>query len=103
MADGYDVTAGELNSHATKVDGHGKTIGQAVDAANQAMPDNAYGIICQFLPPVINPIEQEAHKALKASDGGLSEIAKNLRLTAEGYQRNDEAKKNTFDRLYGNR
>jgi uncharacterized protein YukE len=91
MPDGgkYGVTAGELRAHATKVDGHAQQLGQAVDAANQVMPDNAYGIICQFLPPLINETEQAAHEALTASQEGLEETATGLRDTADNYERQD--------------
>ena len=57
---GFEVTTGELRTHAGNVDGHAQKLGQAVDAANQAMPDDAYGVICQFLPPLFNELEQAA-------------------------------------------
>ena len=64
---GFEVAAGDLRAYAGNVDGHAQKLGQAVDAANQAMPDDAYGVICQFLPPLFNDLEQAAGEALKAS------------------------------------
>lgn len=98
---GYGLTGGELRAHAGKVDGHAQRMGQAVDAANQAMPDGAYGIICQFLPPVINEIEQAAHEALTASQTGLEETATGLRDTADTYERQDSAASGTFRGVEG--
>jgi hypothetical protein len=91
MPDGFGVTAGELRAHAGKVDGLAERMGVAVDAANQVMPDDAYGIICQFLPPVLNPLEQDGHDALTAGQDGFGGIAENLRETADDYERRDEA------------
>jgi len=88
---GFEVTAGELHVHAGKVDGHAQQLGQAVDAANQAMPDDAYGVICQFLPPLFNELEQAAGEALKASQGGLEGVSKNLRASADSYESQDDA------------
>jgi excreted virulence factor EspC (type VII ESX diderm) len=98
---GYGVTAGELRTHAGKVDGHAQQMGQAVDAANQAMPDGAYGIICQFLPPVINETEQAAHEALTASKQALEETATGLRDTADNYERQDETGTSRFRGIEG--
>lgn len=89
MHEGFQVVADDLRTHAGKVDGHAQAIAQAVDAANQAMPDDAYGLICQFLPAVLNELEDEAGDALKASHGGLEAIAENLRATAESYETQD--------------
>ncbi|MPZ83816.1 MAG: ESX-1 secretion-associated protein [Actinophytocola sp.] len=87
---GFGVTAGELRSHAGKVDGLADRMGVARDAANQVMPDDAYGLICQFLPPVINPLEQQAADALTAGQDGFTGIAENLRESADDYESRDE-------------
>ncbi len=98
---GFEVTAGDLRAHAGKVDGHAQKLGQAVDAANQAMPDDAYGVICQFLPPLFNDLEQAAGEALKASQGGLEMVSKNLRASADSYESQDDAARLTFRGIEG--
>ncbi|MCT2587695.1 ESX-1 secretion-associated protein [Actinophytocola gossypii] len=90
MPDGYEVLADELRTHAGKVDGLAGRMGTARDAANQVMPDDAYGIICQFLPPVINPLEQQAADALTAGQDGFTGVAESLRESADDYERRDE-------------
>ncbi len=98
---GFEVTTGEFRTHAGNVDGHAQKLGQAVDAANQAMPDDAYGVICQFLPPLFNELEQAAGEALKASQGGLEAISKNLRASADSYESQDDAMGLTFRGIDG--
>ena len=72
-----------------------------MDAANQAMPDDPYGVICQFLPPLFNELEQAAGEALKASQGGLEAISKNLRASADSYESQDDAMGLTFRGIEG--
>lgn len=93
---GFEVVAGELRAHAEKVDGHAQKVNQALDAANQAMPDGVYGIICQFLPPLFNELEQTAGEALTASRGGLEETSANLRTAAERYEAQEAAAHSNF-------
>jgi len=96
MPEGFEVVAGELRTHAGKVDGLAGRMGVARDAANQVMPDDAYGIICQFLPPVINPLEQQAAEALTAGQDGFTGIAENLRESADDYERRDDRQRDGF-------
>lgn len=86
---GFTVTSGDLRAHAGKVDAHATSLGTAVDAANQVMPDGAYGVICQFLPPLFNDVEAVAHEALTAARDGLRTVADNLRDTADDYDSED--------------
>ena len=54
---GFDVLPGELRSHAGHVDGLADRLGEALYAARQvSMADDAYGVICQFLPSAINQL-----------------------------------------------
>lgn len=88
---GFEVDPAALRAHADKADRHSAALGQAADAANQAMSDDVYGLICQFLPPLFNELEQTAREALKASQEGLAETALNLRDSAERYEQHDSA------------
>jgi Excreted virulence factor EspC, type VII ESX diderm len=88
---GFDVLPGELRSHAGHVDGLADRLGEALYAARQvSMADDAYGVICQFLPSAINQLEQQANEALSAGQKGVSEIATNIRHTADEYERRDD-------------
>ncbi|MCP2203235.1 type VII secretion target [Lentzea flava] len=88
---GFEVDPAALRAHADKADRHSAALGQAADAADQAMSDDVYGLICQFLPPLFNELEQTARDALKASRDGMAETALNLRHSAERYERHDNA------------
>ncbi|MBE1576966.1 type VII secretion target [Amycolatopsis roodepoortensis] len=98
---GFQVAGGDLRAHAAKAEAHGAKIGQAVDAAGQVMTDDAYGLICQFLPPLFNELEEAASAALKAAQGGLGETAENLRTAADRYESQDGVAKLKFDGFSG--
>ncbi|MFD0205560.1 MULTISPECIES: type VII secretion target [Saccharothrix] len=98
---GFEVTSGELNAHAGKVDAHAQSLGTAADAADQVMPDGAYGILCQFLPPLFNDVEAAAHDALTAARDGLRTVADNLRDTAADYDSEDLNTVRTFTAIEG--
>lgn len=88
---GFEVLPTELRSHASKLDGLAERLGQALYAARYvSMDDAAYGKICAFLPPLIRDIEQAAYDALAAGNNGVTEIATNIRHTADEYERRDD-------------
>jgi uncharacterized protein YukE len=86
---GFEVGPEDLRAHAGKVDHHAATLGQAVDAATAAMSDDTYGVICQFLPPLFNELEETARQALRACQKGLSTTAEKLRASATHYETHD--------------
>ncbi|PSL57147.1 excreted virulence factor EspC (type VII ESX diderm) [Saccharothrix carnea] len=98
---GFEVTSRDLSAHAGKVDAHAESLGTAVDAANQVMPDGAYGVICQFLPPLFNDVEAAAHEALTAARDGLRTVADNLRDTADDYDSEDLNAMRSFTGIEG--
>lgn len=97
---GFAVLPTELRSHAGGVDGLAQRIGEAMVAARQvSMDDAAYGVICQFLPPLLEEIEQQAADALGAGQTGVSELAIRLRHTADEYERRDDDSAVRFEGL----
>ncbi|WP_394613701.1 type VII secretion target [Lentzea sp. JNUCC 0626] len=93
---GFEVAPAELRAHAAKVDRHGATLGQTVDAANNAMSDDTYGELCQFLPSFFNELEETARQALRACQEGLASTSENLRATAADYETREGAVKQKF-------
>jgi excreted virulence factor EspC (type VII ESX diderm) len=88
----FEVFAEDLTAHASHLDGLTDRIQTAISAAEQvSMSDEAYGLLCSFLPPIVNPMEQEGMDALKAAKEGVTVTADNVRKTAEQYQETDEA------------
>jgi hypothetical protein len=96
----YEVVAEELTAHASHLDGLTDRLNTAVDAANAvSMSDEAYGLLCSFLPPKVNPMEQEGLDALKAASEGVKTTADNVRTTAKDYQDTDEGNSGSFEPL----
>ncbi|KOX30073.1 hypothetical protein ADK67_09935 [Saccharothrix sp. NRRL B-16348] len=92
MASGYDVAVEALDKHARSLDDRAAAVAEAVQAATSvSVSEDAYGIICQFLPPCINPVEDEGVNALKAAVECLEEDARTIRATAAAYRATDEA------------
>lgn len=63
------------------------------------MSEDAYGLLCSFVPPVINPMEEEGRKALKAAVEGVSTTADNIRSIAEQYRETDSENEKEFHRV----
>ncbi|MER7015162.1 type VII secretion target [Saccharopolyspora sp. NPDC000359] len=95
----FQVEAEDLTAHASHLDGLSDRFDTAIDAAQQAMSDDAYGLLCSFLPPIINPMEEEGLEALKAAKEGVSTTADNVRQTAKEYQEVDQAGADNFSQF----
>jgi uncharacterized protein YukE len=96
----FEVTAEELTAHASHLDGLTDRIQTAISAAEQvSMADEAYGLLCSFLPPIVNPMEEEGLNALKAAQEGVGVTADNVRETAKQYQETDDASAESFSPL----
>lgn len=94
----FEVVADELTTHASHVDGLADRLGTAQDAAKTVgMSDQAYGLLCQFLPPFISPMEEKASAAIDAATDAVKTTAENVRTTASDYQEGDEAQARPFD------
>jgi hypothetical protein len=88
----FTVVSDELRAHASHLDGLVDRLNTAVSAANTVSMDNScYGILCQFLPPIINAVtQQHATDALKASVTGMTDVAANVRTAATNYDQQDQ-------------
>jgi uncharacterized protein YukE len=94
----FDVVVDDLRGHASHLNGLMDRLGTAISAANTAsMSDDAYGLLCSFLPPIINPMEQEGLTALQAASDAVGTTAGNVRLAADRYEQVDEANSRPFD------
>jgi hypothetical protein len=97
VTDGYDVLSSELRGHAARIDGLVDRLDQAISAAQTvSMPDGAYGIICQFLPPVINPLEQRGIEGIGAARSGMAEAATGVRDSAATYDTHEQTNARSF-------
>ncbi len=91
MSDHFEVDTEALREHAKTVDGFVDRLQQAVGAARQvSVPETAFGQICQFLPPMLNPVEERGVQALQAGSEGMDTTAANLRSSADRYVTADD-------------
>ncbi|WP_158842329.1 type VII secretion target [Saccharothrix deserti] len=90
MTDRYEVAVEALTKHARSLEDRAAAASEALQAAmSVSVSDDAYGVICQFLPPHIDPVENEGVNALKAAVECLQEDAHDIRATASAYRSSD--------------
>ena|SRR5919107_2727868 len=95
------VNAGALVAHAGVVD----RIGDALTTAAQAgeavrMGTGAYGKLCQFVPLLLNELQQAMVDGMATAAGSVHDTADRLRSVVAGY---DAADGNAEDRLRNTR
>lgn len=92
MAGQFDVTPEDLQTHAANIDALRERFGAVLGAIDSVAQDNeAYGIICQFLPPVLADRQAEQKELTAMAEENLDLLAQALRATAEDYENADEA------------
>ncbi|MGC7101591.1 type VII secretion target [Amycolatopsis lurida] len=88
----YEVEPEDLIAHASHLDGVTDRLNTALDAAKTvSMDDSAYGLLCSFLPPIVNPMEEKGMEAIGAAVEGVETTAGNVRKAAESYRESDKA------------
>ncbi|CAM3763472.1 type VII secretion target [Kibdelosporangium persicum] len=97
MTSGFAVEPDDLAAHGSHLDGLTDRLQTASAAANTAMSPDAYGLICAFLPPIVNPTGEQAKDTITAAVEGIQQIAGNVRVAAEAYRNDDQAQKASFD------
>ncbi|RZQ61923.1 type VII secretion target [Amycolatopsis suaedae] len=87
---GFNVVGDDLSAHASHLDGLTDRLGTALSAAQTAaMSDDCYGLLCSFIPPIINPMEEQAIDTLKSAQDAMGTTAGNIRTTATTYTERD--------------
>ncbi|GAB2792212.1 type VII secretion target [Amycolatopsis magusensis] len=88
----YEVEPEDLIAHASHLDGITDRLNTALDAAHTvSMDDSAYGLLCSFLPPIVNPMEEKGIEALNAAVEGVTTTAGNVRTAADSYRETDRS------------
>ena len=101
MTSGFDVEPDDLTAHASHVEGLIDRLHTASSAAATAMSDHAYGLLCAFLPPIVNPTGEQAKDTVDAAAEGIQGIADNVRTAAQSYLGGDEGNAVPFKRQLG--
>jgi len=80
-----------VRRHARSVDGVAADLKTAHSAANQVYLDNeAFGLLCQFLPRLFDPVLRAAAEAIADASTALTESGGKLRSVADRSQTTDE-------------
>lgn len=90
MSNRYEVRTEALQAHAKHVHGFADRIAQAADAARVSLPADTYGVYCQILPAILNPLQDLGAVALGRCASGLGSTAANVKDTAEDYAAVDD-------------
>ncbi|ANZ34730.1 hypothetical protein BBK82_00185 [Lentzea guizhouensis] len=94
---GFGLVPEELRAHAARLDGIRDRLSTALDAARTvSLPTDAYGQICQFFPPMVDPVEQMGMDAIGAAVTAVEETATGVRETAKAYDAVDESNRSAF-------
>jgi hypothetical protein len=98
VPDGFAVDPDQLTTHRNHVNRSLDQVREALSAAERvSMPTEAYGRICQFFPPKLDPAESKGIEALRAAVEGLSNVATSLDGAARTYDNRERTHKATFD------
>ncbi|HUR52555.1 MAG TPA: type VII secretion target [Gemmataceae bacterium] len=95
---GFEVEPDDLVAHASHVESLIDRLNTAVSAADSAMSEDAYGLLCAFLPPIVNPTGEEAKDALNAGIEGVRGLSDNVRAAAQSYREGEEGNAQPFER-----
>ncbi|WP_167475986.1 type VII secretion target [Nocardia arthritidis] len=90
-ASGVAVDPEKIRTHATNVESVGRSLSQAVEAAQAvSLPTDAFGKLCAFLPPLfLDSIESEGVTTLRTAQQALTDDASKLRSVAAGFEQVD--------------
>ena len=100
MPGSYEVQPDDLVAHASHLDGLVDRLDSAMQAADYAMSDDAYGLLCSFLPPIITPTGEKAKDALSASSEGVQTLSDNVRKAADSYREAETASKDPLEKKH---
>jgi hypothetical protein len=91
MGDHIDVEPEALITHAAHIDSLRERFGAILSAMDSVEQENeAYGIICQFLPPVLAARQEDQKEFTTMAQENLELLAQALRDTADAYMAADE-------------
>ncbi|GAA2660816.1 MULTISPECIES: type VII secretion target [Actinosynnema] len=89
-AGGYAAVPEELRAHGSHLEGLvDRLAAVAAKAGDTAMPGDAYGSLCSFLPKAVTPLGDQVGEVLSAAAEGVSASAHGVRGTAADYEDNE--------------
>ena len=95
---GFEVEPGMLQEHANHIDDIVDEFSSAADAMKAVSgADNAYGVLCEWMTPILAERSAEQSRILDKLANNLREIADAVREAAREYDASDEDSKLMFD------
>ena len=89
---GFVVDTATMREHAAAVDELASSVAQCAAAAGTVHLDGgAFGVMCQFLPPLVRQNQTATTAAVSAMQGTLSAVAEAVRAMADDYDAHDTA------------
>lgn len=97
MSEQFGVTPQGLAAHGTGLEAVRSALVQALDAARTvSLPGDAYGVICQFFPPLIDPVEASGVGVLAEGVQAVERTISGVAATAREYERVEDANRGSF-------
>lgn len=94
----FQVELGALRSHAGRVDEVASAVGQAVGAAETTLDSKAFGVMCQFLPPVVSSSQTQTVDCVRGLAETLTKTASEVRDMANTFEDADTTARQSYDR-----
>jgi hypothetical protein len=90
MSREFQVNSAALTAHAGEVDAIGDELTQAAQAAQTVQTDTAaYGLLCQFVPALLNGLQQAMADGMNTAADSAHDTADALRGAAADYAASD--------------
>ncbi|MFE9651810.1 type VII secretion target [Micromonospora sp. NPDC006431] len=90
MADGFAVDAEQIRAHARNVDTlRGRFDAIKTASAHIAQNDEAYGLLCSWLPAILEGRHRRQDELIAYVEENLSLVVAGLRKTADNYDNAD--------------
>ena len=87
----FHVDHEDLRAHARGVDEVAHSVSQAAaTAAGVNLSGGAFGVLCGFLPPVLNTFAATSPSAIESAGNNLTYVAEAVRAMADDYRDSDE-------------
>lgn len=86
----FSVVPADLSAHAASLDSVAGRVTTAAQAASGIVTDtSAYGILCQFMPPILNIWGAGVAQGIADASTSLTNSASAVRASAESYRAAD--------------
>lgn len=91
----------QLRTHAANLDGLAESFADVIGAGDHiTQDDEAYGVLCQWIPPILAERQQEQKDITQLLQTNLGKIAAALREAATEYENADNEAASDMDRIH---